>query len=769
MVHCIVLCCVRRCPSELCAATACVVLLGRIKNSPLLCLHCGLLACLLCPSAELASSGSQVQQALTAADAAPLAASLTSLTWAASSQRLLSGASLLCCGGAGAAAAVLPADTADLPAAAGAWFGGLASLQQLRLCGILQQGSVLGAPALDALSAALGACSSLQELSVQGLGLPMLPEGLARLQQLQRVSIVAAAVTRHSPASAEAALAVLGACRGLRSLTLSGCELRRLPLWLSRLAHVTQLQLDGNYLQELPGERPSLGLPPALRVLSLRDNRLRQLPGGIMQLSRLQQLHLDTNYLTSLPGSIWHLPVLQQLSMRENMLPELPECVGGSAAANNHLTRGARCAGSSSSSSSGLGALQHAGSRPAAAAEGIYEDDEDALLQALGVLQRPQGNLGVGVAAAAALAAPRGSWQQLQAGAVACPCSSSLTSLVVADNQLTQLPASISALSALQHLSLSRNQVRSLPDKAPVWELTRLTSLHLAGNHLAKLPAGLAKLHRLVELDVSGNHMAALADAAATAAAVAAGTADTRGACGASMSNASTTPVPAPAAPAPGVDEVALEAARPDNRAACSASSSDAASSLCNGAAGATGGKAASSSAAASCMQQLPASGPSPGQLQAAGVMTQATPVAAALQPCKAAATRRKGRTAAGSNGAKSGPAALPSPLALLPCLQTVVLGPQQAEAERHLCPLQLLLAGLSELAERIMCLAPPSHQCPVKRAAAAAVAHITGAVSSSKRAQADRQRQQLEQDMLNKSLGAPGLAAAKQQLQAQQ
>jgi hypothetical protein len=43
---------------------------------------------------------------------------------------------------------------------------------------------------------------------------------------------------------------------------------------------------------------------------------------------------------------------------------------------------------------------------------------------------------------------------------------------------------------------------------------------------------------------------------------------------------------------------------------------------------------------------------------------------------------------------------------------------------------LQLLLDGLFELAQRVRCLTPPKHQCPVAKAAAAAVAHLSGVTS---------------------------------------
>lgn len=87
---------------------------------------------------------------------------------------------------------------------------------------------------------------------------------------------------------------------------------------------------------------------------------------------------------------------------------------------------------------------------------------------------------------------------------------------------------------------------------------------------------------------------------------------------------------------------------------------------------------------------------------------------------------------------------ALPCPLSCLPRLQEVRLGRQQAEGSSK-CPLQLLLGGIYELAERLRGLAPPGpHQCPVAKAAAAAVAHIAGVTAAGK-ARAIRKQQALK------------------------
>jgi Leucine-rich repeat (LRR) protein len=615
----------------------------------------------------------------------------------------------------------------------------------------LRDGSVLGAPALDALSSSIGGCSKLQKLSMKCLGLPLLPDALAQLPLLQHVSIEACSVTRRAVLGPEAAIGVLGRCRKLQEITLAGCELRHVPEWLAGLQDVTALQLHENYLQDLPAGKPCMGLPPALRSLNLADNRLRQLPHSIAQLSSLSQLVLDSNYLTTLPGSIWDLPALRTLSARENMLSQLPE---GGAACGESCSK--ECAGKGTCSSSGMpcsmgGAVAavhvaagaagtgpeclqpralSTAAQPVEGFERLSAEEED-LLRAIGVLHssgRLSGasNLlrkGAGCAGAAVVAVPCVPRHVLQRQEP-CACAGSLRTLVLADNQLTELPSSFAQLSRLRELNLSKNQLRTLPDKAGIWALTGLTNLQLADNHLRKLPAGLARLQHLVELDVSGNYLsvsiaperagpsAAFAVAATGPVAVSAPAAVARvaGADGSSSDQAGV-PVAAPVAMASGSSSIWRGPSAPAHSTAAPA----------------------------------PAVAPAAATNHAHTVLDTHALVTVVVEGPGAQDSTWPGGSSCGRSFRKQS-RVLPCPLGQLPELQQVCLGRQQAEGSKWCghCPLQLLLAGLFDLAERIRALAPPNHQCPVKKAAVAAVAHIT-AVASASRAWAARERELLE------------------------
>ncbi|WIA35527.1 hypothetical protein OEZ86_003953 [Tetradesmus obliquus] len=110
------------------------------------------------------------------------------------------------------------------------------------------------------------------------------------------------------------------------------------------------------------------------------------------------------------------------------------------------------------------------------------------------------------------------------------------------------------------------------------------------------------------------------------------------------------------------------------------------------------------------------------------------------------AVTGNKRSSSSSSSGSSSSfRDSLPSPLRQLKQLKQLRIGGQQVDNRRSAsCPLAMLLGGFSDLVELLRSLAPPGHQCPVTKAAAAAVAHFTRA-SGGKRAKRERQRQLME------------------------
>jgi len=488
------------------------------------------------------------------------------------------------------------------------------------------------------------------------------------------------------------------------ALADAGCELRALPPWLPHLKQLTNLQLQGNYLQDLPRSR-SLGIPTSLMVLNLNDNRLRDIPAGVVALTNLQQLHVDENYLNSLPQQVWQLPLLQVLSVKENMLPQLPELPGFNRRSSAEGKRPRSQEQQQQHATTAGGADLAVAS--AAACITSPADEEMALAACLGSAGYGQdgSSRGGGVS------------HDGQDGSY----SSSLKKLVLSFNQLCQLPNSISMLTALEQLDLDNNQLRALPDAgSSLWSLTRLTALQLANNHLKRLPAGLAKLQRLVELDVSSNHLPLSHCPAAS---------------GTSQSAAADT---ATAAAGAGVSAPLLL----QSIAVGEATGMDATST----ASGLSASSVLDSSSSSNVWMGRPALSP----VAAAG--TNKASNKRRLKGCRSLSSIRQ---------------QLPGPLRSMLQLQQLHIGGQHAEDySGHQCPLQLLLGGLGELIVKIRAMAPP-HQCPVTRAASAAVAHLTAATSG-KRAKRQRQKEMLQRVksepgwvvLRHKEAAAAGLAA---------
>ena len=81
----------------------------------------------------------------------------------------------------------------------------------------------------------------------------------------------------------------------------------------------------------------------------------------------------------------------------------------------------------------------------------------------------------------------------------------SLTELVLNDNQLTSVPAEIGQLTSLVALRLYENELTSVP--AEIGQLTSLEELFLNGNQLTSVPAEIGQLTSLRWLHLNGNQL----------------------------------------------------------------------------------------------------------------------------------------------------------------------------------------------------------------------------------------------------------------------
>lgn len=132
-------------------------------------------------------------------------------------------------------------------------------------------------------------------LDLSGLGLTELPESIAQLTQLERLSI-------HDN------------------------QLTELPEFIFQLSQLKVLIAGNNQLTNLP---ESIGQLSQLSKLTLLGNRLAALPESIGKLTKLQMLYLENNKLAKLPETLLNLPHLSMLFLHGNDSLGLPAEVLG--------------------------------------------------------------------------------------------------------------------------------------------------------------------------------------------------------------------------------------------------------------------------------------------------------------------------------------------------------------------------------------------------------------------------------------------------------
>ena len=150
----------------------------------------------------------------------------------------------------------------------------------------------------------LAALPRLRELNLSFSDLRSVPASMASLTRLTRLVLRSSEVAdgwQHLPLQLE----VLDMSSLRRNLAA-------VPLELSRLARLTELDLSGN----LSDGNAGLGaaLPPALQRLGLSDNYLTAVPAALAPLTRLSFLALGKNQLA---GGWRHLGGMQQLAHLE--------------------------------------------------------------------------------------------------------------------------------------------------------------------------------------------------------------------------------------------------------------------------------------------------------------------------------------------------------------------------------------------------------------------------------------------------------------------
>ncbi|MCH2046773.1 MAG: hypothetical protein MK212_21845, partial [Saprospiraceae bacterium] len=98
-----------------------------------------------------------------------------------------------------------------------------------------------------------------------------------------------------------------------------------LPLLISKLDNLQDLDVSSNYLRDVPESIKNL---KGLKRLNLADNHIYQLPVGLCELADLERLYAERNYIHTLPEDIGKLQQLQKLTLYQNPLYLLPTSFG---------------------------------------------------------------------------------------------------------------------------------------------------------------------------------------------------------------------------------------------------------------------------------------------------------------------------------------------------------------------------------------------------------------------------------------------------------
>ncbi|XP_067948342.1 uncharacterized protein [Watersipora subatra] len=174
----------------------------------------------------------------------------------------------------------------------------------------------------ESLGHLLAATRSLTELSITDCDIKRLPQSLGNLKVLERLNMY----STHLNLENEKTLSVFNQLENLAELNLTECKLPFVPESVLQLPKLTKLILTRNKLlgQTIPDKFDGL---ESLRELSLSTCYLSELPSSMSKLKKLESLDLSANSL-SMEGDlspIESLTSLTCLSLSECNLDTLPK------------------------------------------------------------------------------------------------------------------------------------------------------------------------------------------------------------------------------------------------------------------------------------------------------------------------------------------------------------------------------------------------------------------------------------------------------------
>uniref|UniRef100_A0A3B4F5U1 Leucine-rich repeat protein SHOC-2 n=1 Tax=Pundamilia nyererei TaxID=303518 RepID=A0A3B4F5U1_9CICH len=226
-------------------------------------------------------------------------------------------------------------------------------------------------------------------------------------------------------------------------------------------------------------------LLPGLTTLDLHDNQLSSLPSALGELQNLQQLRLSHNQLDSLPVEMCTLKNLRSLTLQQNLLENLPEDLGQ--LANLTELKVNLCHNQLSGLPDSLARLTSKSCRNVKlldCSDNQLTEIPESLSEMLALEQLYLRHNKLRFLPK--LPAP------------------ALKELYVGNNQIEQLQTEqLSCLTAISLLELRNNKIKIVPEEITL--LSTLTRLDLTNNDITSLPASLSLLPNLNVLLLEGN------------------------------------------------------------------------------------------------------------------------------------------------------------------------------------------------------------------------------------------------------------------------
>lgn len=309
-------------------------------------------------------------------------------------------------------------------------------------------------------------CTSLRMLRLSSLALKRVPDGVVSIPSLTQLDVSSNRLADLEPTPLhELAL--------LRVIRAGNNRLSSLPAYVAQMSSLMYLNLSNNLFESFPLHVCSV---PNLCDLDLSFNRIKHVPPEIAQLTRLERLVLVGNQLQRLPSEMKELQALRVLDVRHTRLHSLEVLT-----LLPHLER------------------VHADHNYVTS----IEVPLNTALSALHLSHNPLSRATVSAAATSQLTHVDLSHANL----VTLPdrlLSSvpQLRHLVLDQNQIVSLP-SLQDVPLLEHLSCAGNALSQLPES--VGRLSKLVTLVLPNNNLRTVPATLWQCASLHSLNLSSN------------------------------------------------------------------------------------------------------------------------------------------------------------------------------------------------------------------------------------------------------------------------